>query len=192
MSYLGCLIVCEKKQVRSSQLRNRQLDWTLVVAMSKNGIIGRDGDLPWRLRSDLKRFKSMTMGHCLLMGRKTYESIGRPLPGRQTIVLSRNGMENLPEGVSVAADLDEVESLVQSGRKVMVVGGAQVYRSALPRCAEIWLTRVQTEIEGDTAFPEVDWDAWTLQSAERFEPSDGDDWPTQFELWKRKIDGAKT
>lgn len=165
--------------------------WTLVVAMANNGVIGRGNTLPWHLRSDLQRFKQMTMGHCLLMGRKTYESIGRPLPGRQTIVLTRSMKDPEVPHLNLARQLDDVPALVQAGRKVMVVGGAELYRTALGRCQTIWLTRVLADIQGDTVFPELDWEAWDLQSAEEIDAGPQDDWQTRFEIWKRKSNIAR-
>lgn len=160
--------------------------WTLVVAVSRNGVIGRGSELPWRLSSDLRRFKRMTMGNCLLMGRKTYDSIGRALPGRQTIVLSRSGIPEVTEGVRIAKDLASVAPLVESGRKVMVVGGAEVYRSAIPYCDTIWLTRVLADIDGDVRFPSIDWTEWQLESSEPCDAGPRDDWPTEFQIWGRK------
>jgi len=165
------------------------VDWTLVVAVSRNGIIGRGDALPWKLRSDLQRFKRMTMGHCLLMGRKTFDSIGRPLPGRQTIVLSRSRTAAHGMGYQVAQDLSQVSALVDPGRQVMVVGGAEIYRHAIDHCATIWLTRVLADIDGDTRFPELDWDAWRLESSDDYDAAGvverGDDWPSEFQIWKR-------
>ncbi len=163
-------------------------DWTLVVAMALNGVIGRENSLPWHLRSDLQRFKRLTMGHCLLMGRKTYESIGRPLPGRQTVVLTRSDFATNAPTVAIARQLDEVEDLVDRDRRVMVVGGAEVYRSALPRCNTLWLTRVLAEVQGDTYFPELEMSQWILDSSEHCEAGPRDDWPTEFQTWKRRTD----
>ncbi|QDV24910.1 dihydrofolate reductase [Aureliella helgolandensis] len=160
--------------------------WTLVVGIGRGGIIGNRGALPWRVRSDLQRFKRMTMGHCLLMGRKTYDSIGRPLPGRQTIVLSRSVQSNLPQDVAAVSNLNDVASLVQPHRKVMVVGGAEVYRAALSRCDRMWITRICADVEGDTVFPEIDWHDWTLERSQMVEADPQDEWPTEFEEWIRK------
>ncbi len=169
-------------------------NWTVVAAVSRNGVIGRGDALPWKLRSDLQRFKRMTMGHCLLMGRKTYDSIGRPLPGRQTIVLSRSRSAVPATGCLVAESLPQVAELVEPGRQVMVVGGAEVYRQALAepsqRCSTIWLTRVLADVSGDTYFPDVDWDQWQLQSSEVCPSVDGDDWPTEFQIWMRRSDAT--
>jgi len=168
---------------------NRQLDamdhWTLIAAVAENGVIGNQNGLPWRLSSDLRRFKQLTMGHCLLMGRKTFESIGKTLPGRQTIVLSRQNSGQFPAGVKVASNLQEVGELVEPGRRVMVVGGAEVYHRALPVCDALWITRVQSDVAGDTFFPEVDWSQWQLQSRTFADASPRDDWPTEFQQWQR-------
>lgn len=159
--------------------------WTAVVAMSRNGVIGRDGELPWHIRSDLKRFKKMTMGQCLLMGRKTFQSIGRALPGRQTIVLSRRNDLELPAGVSHASELSRVPQLVEGERDVMVVGGAEIYAATLSLCNRLWLTRVLADIEGDTFFPEVDWEDWRLVESTKHAAEENDQWETEFQLWTR-------
>ncbi len=165
-------------------------DWTLVVAVSRNGVIGRGEALPWKLRSDLQRFKKLTMGHCLLMGRKTYDSIGRPLPGRQTIVLSRTLTQPADAGYQVANNLGQVAAIVEAGRRVMVVGGAEIYRQILSdypsRCSTIFLTRVLAEVEGDTYFPEIDWQQWSLDASEAHPAGPHDEWPTEFQVWTRR------
>lgn len=159
-------------------------DWVAVVAVANTGVIGRGQTLPWKMSSDLQRFKRMTMGHCLLMGRNTFESIGRPLPGRQTLVLSRSGFRS-PAGVQVVRDLEEVAAHVEPGRRVMVVGGAQIYAIALPYCSTIWLTRVLADIDGDVYFPSIDWTQWRQESCEAVAASERDQWPSEFQIWKR-------
>lgn len=137
----------------------------LIVAVSRNGVIGRDNQLPWHLPEDLKFFKSVTMGKPILMGRKTFESIGRPLPGRTNIVISRDPQWH-SAGVEVAQSL---EAALQLGREachaagaeeIMVIGGEQIYRMALPLADRLYLTQVDAEIEGDAYFPVVDFDDW--------------------------------
>jgi dihydrofolate reductase len=164
-----------------SPIRN----WIAVVAVARNGVIGNQGTLPWRLSSDLKRFKKLTMGHCLLMGRKTYESIGRPLPGRQTIVLSKSGFHTDAPSLTCASSPGEVAPRVEAGRRVMVVGGAQIYQATLAYCSEIWLTRVLADVNGDVTFPNIDWTDWELTSSESFPSSEVDQWPTEFQIWSR-------
>ncbi len=134
---------------------------TLVVAMGANGVIGVDGGLPWRLPEDLAHFKQLTMGHPMIMGRTTYESIGRPLPGRTTIVLTRDPQWTA-EGVEVASSLESaLERARQLDDEVFVVGGAQVYAQALESGLVdlLCVTRVAASPEGDTLFPMIDWDA---------------------------------
>ncbi len=171
-------------------------NWVAVVAVARNGVIGNHGTLPWRLSSDLKRFKQLTMGHCLVMGRKTYESIGRPLPGRQTVVLSQAGFDLQVEDVQLAdANVasvrcarrpEEVSALVDPNRRVMVVGGAQIYQAVMPHCSEIWLTRVLADVEGDVYFPEIKWTQWEQVSTESIPASERDQYPTEFQVWHRR------
>lgn len=170
--------------MQSSNDANR--NWIAVVAIARNGVIGNQGTLPWRLSSDLKRFKKMTMGHCLLMGRKTYESIGRPLPGRQTIVLSQAGFHPNDPSVACVSNAEDVAAIVEPGRRVMVVGGAQIYQATLSHCSEIWLTRVLADVTGDVCFPEIDWTAWEQVSTEHVPASETDQWATEFQAWRRR------
>ena len=121
--------------------------------MSLNRVIGRGSEIPWHLPEDFKFFKQTTMGHVLVMGRKTFESIGRPLPGRETIVLSRAGFSH--PGVRTVASLDALPAL-PPGRTIFICGGAEIYRQALPRCGELYLTLVKRDVEGDTLFPEFE------------------------------------
>ncbi len=127
---------------------------SMIVAMAKNRLIGRNGQLPWHLPSDLRRFKRLTMGHVLLMGRRTFESIGKPLPGRRTIVLSRDP-DYRATGCEVAPGLDAALQLAGSVEEVFICGGAEIYRQALPLAAKIYLTELDTEIAGDNFFPEL-------------------------------------
>jgi dihydrofolate reductase len=135
---------------------------TIVAAVARNGVIGVDGGLPWHLPDDLRRFKELTLGHVLVMGRKTYESIGRPLPGRTTVVVTRNPQwDPGAPGVHVAATVEEaVDAAAAIDPDVFVVGGAEVYRAALPLADRLELTLVDAEPDGDTRFPDVVWDAW--------------------------------
>jgi len=124
-----------------------------IAAMSLNRVIGAGNKIPWHLPEDFKWFKKMTTGHVIVMGRKTFESIGKPLPNRTTIVLSRSPL-NIP-GVKVITDLKELDSLQAelAGREVFICGGAQVYQQALPMCSDLYLTLVKRTVEGDTFFP---------------------------------------
>jgi dihydrofolate reductase len=158
---------------------------SLIVAVAANGVIGRAGGLPWRLSADLRRFKALTMGHHLVMGRRTWESIGRPLPGRTTIVVTRR--EDLPvEGALVARSPDDALRLAAGDDEVFVVGGAELYRALLDRADRIYLTRVHAEPEGDTHSPPVDWTRWRRVGAEDLPAGPRDDHPSTFEIWERR------
>ena len=139
----------------------------LIVAASENNVIGINDDLPWRLSADLKRFKSLTMGHAIVMGRKTFDSIGRLLPGRQTVIITRN-QDFQFEGASVVHSIDDAIEACRSQEITFLTGGAEIYRLGLPLVDEIYLTRVHTQIEGDTFLPEIDWEQFELIETEDF------------------------
>ncbi len=121
-----------------------------IAAMSENRVIGDGSRIPWHLPEDFKFFKQTTMGHVLVMGRKTFESIGRPLPGRETIVLSRTGFAH--PGVRTVDGLDKLE-FPQDGREMFICGGSDIYRQALPLCSDLYLTHVKRHVRGDAMFP---------------------------------------
>jgi dihydrofolate reductase len=127
--------------------------------MSRNRVIGRNNDLPWRLPDDLRYFKALTLGKPVVMGRKTYESIGRPLPRRTNIVLTRDPDYQAP-GCQVCASLEEALRLVSAEPEVMIIGGAAIYQMALARADRIYLTEVHADLDGDTWFPELDPTRW--------------------------------
>lgn len=133
---------------------------SLIAAVSKNGVIGVRNQLPWRLPGDLKRFKAITVGKPCLMGRKTFESIGKPLPGRENWVVTRDPSFRAPDGVQVRDSLDDVlrelEARNAGDAEVFGIGGGEIYRALLPRADRLYLTRVDVEIEGDAFFPEWD------------------------------------
>lgn len=131
---------------------------TLIAAVARNGVIGRDNDLVWRDRDDLRRFKELTVGHVLVMGRRTYDSIGRPLPGRETIVVTRQP-DWSAEGVRTAHSLDEALALA-GPRNVYVAGGGEIYRLALPLADRLELTEIDQDLAGDTHFPAYDLSQW--------------------------------
>ncbi len=157
---------------------------SLIVAMTENRVIGRDGDMPWRLSDDLRRFKRITMGHHIVMGRKTYESIGRPLPGRTSVVISRSANYDHPD-IRVARSLKEAFSIAKSDDEVFITGGAQIFALALPLVERIYLTRIHCNLEGDTFFPEVDWTEWQLTEDERHPADERNDHDYSFQLWSR-------
>lgn len=153
---------------------------SLIVAMNRRRVIGRAGEIPWRLPADLKRFKRLTMGHCLIMGRRTFESIGRPLPGRRTVVLSRDPQYR-PEGIEVARSLAEAWDLTAGDHQPFVVGGGEIYQQALPHVGRIYLTLVEENALGDAAFPTVDSTDWRLVEWE----SHGGQLPHRFVTYER-------
>jgi dihydrofolate reductase len=131
-----------------------------LVAMAKNRVIGRDNTLPWRLSADLQRFKRLTLGHTLVMGRKTYESIGRPLPGRRMVVITRQ-KDFRPEGVQVVHSLEEALAAAPADEQELFIGGGeQIYRQALPLTDRLYLTVIERDVEGDAHFPELDPSDW--------------------------------
>lgn len=131
----------------------------LIVAMGENRVIGVDNRIPWRLPADLKRFRQITLGKPVIMGRRTHESIGRPLPGRKNIVVSGNACYR-SEGCVVVHSLEQALAAAGAAAEIMVIGGAALYRACLPRACRLYLTLVHQEFDGDTYFPELDWTLW--------------------------------
>lgn len=132
----------------------------LIVAMTDERVIGRDGDLPWRIKEDLVHFRRTTTGHAIIMGRKTHESIGRPLPKRRNIVMTRDASASF-EGCDAVTSFDAALALVPDDSMPMVIGGATIYELALPRATHLFITEVHREVHGDTFFPAFDPDEWT-------------------------------
>lgn len=133
---------------------------SLIVAMANNGVIGVNGDLPWRLSADLRRFKQLTMGHSIIMGRKTYESIGRLLPGRTSIVVTRQKAYAVMPGALLAHCVPDAVELARSSSEAFIIGGAEIYRVALPLVDRMYVTAVAAEVAGDTYFPTWDPMEW--------------------------------
>lgn len=146
---------------------------TLIAAMGKNRAIGLDGRMPWHLPAELQHFKKTTMGKTIVMGRKTFQAIGRPLPGRQNIVVSRNP-DFHAEGADLAASIDAAAEMSQSD-EVMIIGGGQLYALALPTATRMVLTLIDLEPEADTWFPEWDDAEWSLVSEEHYPINDGNE-----------------
>jgi len=140
------------------------------VAATENGVIGRDQGMPWHLPDDLKHFKALTVGKPVLMGRRTFDSIGRPLPGRTNLILTRSRDWSVP-GVTVVPDLEAAIRAAGSAPELVVAGGAQIYTLALPRATRIYLTRIHAVIEGDTRLPDIDFDRWR-ETARELHPAD--------------------
>ena len=144
----------------------------LVVAIAKNGVIGAGNTLPWRLPADLRHFRRLTMGHTLIMGRRTFDSIGKALPGRTTIVISRAGF-SAPEGVLVVSSFEAALAAMKPGQEAFVVGGAEIYKLALPHADVLHLTQIDLDVAGDTWFPAWKPAEFELASSETH-PADGE------------------
>ena len=162
----------------------------MIAARARNGVIGRDGTLPWRLPEDLRFFKRVTMGKPVLMGRRTWQSIGRPLPGRTNIVVSRDPAFRAP-GAVLASDLAAGLAAARAAAReagaaeIMVIGGAALYAALLPQAGRLYLTEIDAEIEGDTRFPEVPAAEWRRVSSEPGEAAGSAPFPYRFEVWER-------
>lgn len=145
---------------------------SLIAAVARNGVIGRDNELPWRLPDDLKHFKRLTSGHTIVMGRRTWESIGaRPLPNRQHIVISRDRGYEAP-GASVAGSLEEALKLAADEAEVFIIGGQQIYELAMPLADRLYLTEVEADVPGDALFPALDRSRWQVVEETTHEADD--------------------
>jgi dihydrofolate reductase len=160
---------------------------SLLVAASENNCIGINGQLPWHLPNDLKMFRNLTWGMPVLMGRTTFESLGKPLKGRINIVVSSK-TDWIPEGVRVVGGLDEANKAAKEFgcKELFVIGGGKVYAQMLPMADKIYLTRVHAQVEGDTFFPALDTEKWSLDANLDFFPDDKHAYAYSFQCWKRK------
>ena len=163
----------------------------MIAAVARNGVIGRDGDLPWRIPSDLAFFKKVTMGKPILMGRKQYESVGRPLPGRVNIIVSRQkGYQ--PEGVLVFSDFDaaldhaRTIAAAEGASEVMIIGGGEIYALGMAHADRLYLTEVDLAPEGDTRFPEIDPKVWIKTDAPECTPSERDEAVYRIAVYERR------
>lgn len=162
---------------------------SLMVAMSENRVIGKDGDLPWHLPKDFNRFKQKTTGHHIIMGRKTFESLGsEPLPNRPNIVISSQSQLKVPEGVRLVHDLKSALEIVKNSEdpEPFVIGGGKVYEQAFPYADRIYLTIVHTQINGDTFFPEFDESEWEIIEETPYPADEKHDYPFTFYTFERK------
>lgn len=174
----------------TSDANKCEVEIALVVAATRNGIIGRDGDMPWRMPSSLKRFRALTMGRPMIMGRKTYEAIGRPLDGRDSIVVTRSTTFRAP-GAHVVPSLEAAFVLAlrlarkRGTNEIIVAGGGEIYRAALPYATFVHLDRIETELDGDTAFPALDPAEWREVERRTIDPSPRDQFPAVAVLFSR-------
>lgn len=157
---------------------------SLIVATSTNNVIGVNGELPWRLSDDLRRFRDITMGKPIVMGRKTWDSIGRPLPGRQNIVITRQP-EFVAEGCDVVASVAEALSAAGDAAEVMIIGGSQVYSLFLPDADRLYVTRVHVEVAGDAFFPPISDSDWRLVDEEYHAADERNEHAFSFQRFER-------
>lgn len=156
---------------------------SVIVAVADNGVIGDKNTLLWHISEDLRNFKRVTSGHPVIMGRKTFDSLGRPLPNRTNVVITRQNLEI--EGCKVVHSLEEALSLFSPEEEVFVIGGAQIYAEALPLADRFYLTRVHHAYEGDTSFPKWNESEWSLMESERFERGEKYEYPFTIEIYER-------
>jgi len=164
----------------------------IFVAVAENGVIGSDGGLPWRLSSDLRRFKADTMGKPIIMGRKTWQGLGRPLPGRLNIVVSRDRSFKA-EGAEVVGSLDDAILLAKARARCMaqvdevcIIGGGEIYRQAMPLADRLHVTHVLAEVEGDTRFPAIDPETWRILRHEDAPAGEKDSHATRYTVYERR------
>ena len=157
---------------------------SLIAAMDKNRLIGRENGLPWHLPADFKHFKEVTMAKPVIMGRKTFESIGKPLPGRKNIVISRSGFD--AEGVVVVDTIDKALHAADDAEEVMVIGGASFYEQMIDRADRLYLTHVDAECDGDAWFPEFDMADWEILSEEKHDADEKNNYSFCVRVYQRK------
>ena len=157
---------------------------SIVVAFDQNRLIGKNNELPWHLPADLKHFKSITMGHHMVMGRKTFDSIGKPLPGRTSVVITRqHGLQI--EGCIVVNNLEEALEYCKGQLEIFIVGGAEIFKWALPLCTDLYVTQIHHQFSGDTWFPEIKTDEWSILSKEDHNADEKNGWNYSYIHYKR-------
>lgn len=147
---------------------------SIIVAKAKNNVIGKDNALIWHLPDDLERFKKITTGHTIIMGRKTFESLGRVLPNRNHVILCNNAQINIDnENVEILEDVSMLEKYINDTKEHFVIGGATMYKLLMPKCSKMYVTEIDKEFEGDVVFPEIDLNEWKITEREEG-PEDGE------------------
>jgi|TARA_B110000438_G_scaffold205249_1_gene196920 dihydrofolate reductase len=161
------------------------MNLSIIVAKSMNNVIGVDGDLPWHLPEDLKNFKAVTMGKPLIMGRATFESIGRPLPGRRNIIITRQ-VDYQVDGAEVFMSPESALEAIKGSEEVMIIGGGQIYTALFDQVNRIYMTYVEINVDGDTFFPEIDYALWKITSKEFFPVNEKREVAFWFEVLERR------
>lgn len=161
----------------------------LIAAVAQNGAIGKNGKIPWRLKSDIKRFKELTMNHTVIAGRKTHDSIikslGKPLPGRRTVILTKNA-DYKADKCDIAHSWEEARKFIKGEEKIFVIGGKEIYEMAMPYADMIYLTLVKANVEGDAFFPKLDPNKWELTERKNFEKDENNEYGYSFESFARR------
>lgn len=160
------------------------MTFSLIVATTINNVIGKDNQMPWHLPADLAWFRQNTTGKPVIMGRKTFESIGRPLPKRINIVLSRKPFEH--EGVIWKDSLESAVDLVKDSEEILLLGGGELFKQYLPQADKLYFTQIQAEIDGDTFFPELNWDEWNIEHEEYRHADENNAYDLKFLILMRK------
>jgi len=164
---------------------------SIIAAVAANGVIGRANGLPWHLAGDLKWFKSLTLGHHMIMGRRTFDSVGKPLPGRTTVVVTRDPSFAAPDGVVVVGTIEDALQVAVQDDEPFICGGAEIYRQTLHRADRMYITQVHAEPDGDTWFPEFDdVNEWKLTDREDFEADEKNDYAFSFLTYDRAAPAA--
>lgn len=160
---------------------------SIIVAKASNNVIGKDNQLIWHISDDLKRFKKLTTGHTIIMGRKTFESLGRVLPNRHHIVLSKNqNMKIDNENVEVISDLSFLDKYIQDKDEHFVIGGAAIYKLLMPYAQKMYITEIEKDFEGDTIFPEIDMNVWKIVDEENGPLDEENDFKYKYVTYERK------
>ncbi|SUT89269.1 dihydrofolate reductase [[Actinobacillus] rossii] len=160
------------------------MTFSLIVATTQNNVIGKNNQMPWHLPADLAWFRQNTTGKPVIMGRKTFESIGRPLPKRINIVLSRQPFEH--EGVTWKDSLESAVDFVKDSEEIVLIGGSELFKQYLPKADKLYLTQIQAEIEGDTFFPELNWNEWKIEYDEYRQADENNVYDLRFLILVRK------
>ena len=171
---------------RGSPVTSHGSRLSLIVAVAKNGVIGADNRIPWHLPAELKIFKAATMGHPIIMGRRTWESINRLLPGRTTVIVTRQPDYEVP-GAVVAHSLEAAIAACKGADEIFVIGGADLFRLALPRADRLHYSVVEIEPEGDTVMPGIEWSEWRAVSSTAFAPDEHNPLPFRYSVYERSI-----
>lgn len=158
---------------------------SMIVATADNRVIGKDNQMPWHMPADLQYFKKVTLKKPIIMGRKTFESIGRPLPGRRNIVISRD-KNYQAEGIELVSSVEEALEAAQGVEEIMVIGGGKIYEHCLPKAQRLYITHIDLDVEGDTYFPDYEQHAsWQLLSSEAHQADDSNAYPYRFNVYER-------